>query len=279
MDGLESGSSLADIAGLDTADIFEALAQGRDNKLDPDYWTFKIMQYLYSYMPFGKMGRWFVPVILGYGIYKSLEKLVDIVKMGWTSLSTSAWYTSLKSQFSWLPDKERIAFDGEITQGDATTLQAGLLGVLPPYAAVIVTNMVKNEPAAGNGQALAACQTRLAQCEAALREANGTIAAYESGNYSGSQLRSSAVVTNPYARQTQAPVAGAQDRPQWWEAPAGQALGGIIGGIFGGQSSGQALAQTGTDDWWSDRVVRDRVIRDANSANNMGMKKFKTSNY
>jgi len=149
LDGIQAGSGLADSAGLNTEDIFEALAAGRD-KTDPDFYTFKIMQYLYSYMPFGKYGRWFVPILLVYGLYKAAEKAADLVQAGWGALKTSAFYQTINAATgNMLPKDERIAHFGEGSGFgfDTESLQIGIMSVAPPFVSMIVTNQLKREQA------------------------------------------------------------------------------------------------------------------------------------
>jgi len=143
----------ADVVGLKTEGIFESLAQGRD-KTDPDYWTFKIMQYLYEYLP----SRYLVPVFLGLGLWKAFELANELVQWFWKSYG-KGWWESAKSS---LGIKDAVARDFEGLPGaelGTAALQAGLMATLPPYAQAAI-HMLGNRtpqppaatgPATGNG--------------------------------------------------------------------------------------------------------------------------------
>lgn len=243
---------LADSADLPPQDMFEALANGRNKvggKTDPDYWTFKILQYLYEYVPFGKAGRWFVPVILGLGLYKAFEVIGDIIEAGWSSLKSSSMYQTLKEYIPFLPD--RIVRDGAGEVVGATSsklLQAGLMGVLPPYATMVVATLAPRVGTAANSDAKVAALTRENEQLKAALAATGKAS-------TGTLLPAS---YNPYmptvAPAAPAPVASAPvDNTPYWQ---------------------KALIDKGLD--W---LMSDRVVRDANAPTSFGTLRSGRSNY
>lgn len=161
LDGVQAASGLADCAGLQTEDLFEALAAGRE-KTDPDFYTFKIMQYLYSAIPFGKYGRWFVPILLVYGLYKAAEKATELIAAGFASLKSSAFYQSLNTMVGGILPDERVAhFGSGMGAGiDTESLQIGLMSVAPPFVSMVVMNQIRRESTpstnGGSGSAVTA---------------------------------------------------------------------------------------------------------------------------
>jgi len=290
MDALQTSSALAENAGVKTEDLYEALATGRD-KTDPDYWSFQIMKYLYTYMPFGVVGRWFVPIILGYGLFCSFAKIGELIGKGWDSLKGAEWFKAAgKATGLW--DRERVAFFAENSSMtasstvDSAMMQAGLLAILPPYAATIVAK------AGAPGASDPVLQTRLSQCEAALTSCRADLADAQArlNQYGDGSMYTNIMNTlNPYASARpqvmppmtsgyyQAPQVMPQARPSVGESLgvyAGKQVIDWLGNSLGGGNNNQ-------DDsgWYSDNVARDRVIRDVNGSTNLGLKMNSRSNY
>jgi len=150
--GLVAASMSADVVGLKTEGIFESLAQGRE-KTDPDYWTFKIMQYLYEYLP----SRYLVPVFLGLGLWKAFELAQQLVEWFWNEYG-KGWWESAKTSLG-IKDSVARDFDGLPGANLGTAaLQAGLMANLPPYAQAAVT-MLANRSSAPSRPVVAPAQT------------------------------------------------------------------------------------------------------------------------
>jgi len=294
MDALQTSSALAEGAGVKTEDLYEALATGRD-KTDPDYWSFQIMKYLYTYMPFGVVGRWFVPIILGYGLFCSFAKIGELIGKGWDSLKGAEWFKAAgKATGLW--DRERVAFFSENSSMtasstvDSAMMQAGLLAILPPYAATIVAKA--GAPSASDPvlqTRLSQCEAALAACRADLADAQARLSQYGDGSMYANIVNTtlnpySSAAPRPYPANTGGPMFGslpAAQQPQQQQRPnLGEQL-----GVYAGKQVidwlGNSIGGGNQDDsgWFSDNVARDRIIRDVNGSTNLGLKMNARSNY
>jgi len=243
-DGLTAASELSDAAGLGTEGIYEALAAGRD-KTDPDYWTFKIMQYLYEYVPFGKAGRWFVPVILGLGLYKAVEVIFDIVSSAWEALKGSPFYQTLKG---FLPLPDRVVRDDVGNSAQVQMLQTGLMAVLPPYAALAVQTLAPKIGTSSDKQ-LAAENAKLKKQVAELQQ----LCASTAPTYSLMPVRQQVSPT------VSAPPA-ASNNPDFSDILA---------------AKGVDWALNKIDEW----LASDRVVRDMNSSASLGLASRSRNNF
>jgi len=287
-DGLTSASAFCLTTNIGTEDLFAALAEGREQD-DPDYWTFNILKYLYKYMPFGSYGRWFVPVILGYGILCALSQAVDLIGKAYGALQTTSWFKDLKATLGF-DHSGRIAFDaGDISGSfDPQMVSAGLLAVMPPYAATIVSSHFKatNGGRTGDNSKLVAelrkCQSDAQKLAAALAQ-NGVdpnaVVAGSMPSYSGlEESYATGVATYPTfatgytpTRPTYPqPVVQQPQQPSFGEQVLIGAAPGI-GQAIGGWASGW-LDPNGNGSIWSDNVIRDRVVRDMNGPTELGMR-------
>jgi len=296
LDGLTTASTLADPAGVQTEELFKALADGRDVS-DPDFYTFSILEYMYKYMPFGKYGRWLVPVILGYGLLCALEKAVELISSAFSALQGNSLVQQAEAVFGFGPlasanaaatpgvKKDhfgRIAFDKGAIESvfDPKMMASGLVAVLPPYASTLVVNAYKS---AGNGEATAALQSECAKAKAdAQKLANALAQMGVDPNkvLAGMALPSQAPIQTTYVRPTYTQPVYAQPVQQMspLEQAGYQLLPSVVTGL--GNWIGSWGESNSGSSWEDDRVVRDRVVRDMNAATDLGLRTTsKRTNY
>jgi len=291
LDGLTTASTLADPAGVQTEDLFKALADGRD-VTDPDFYTFSLLEYMYKYMPFGKYGRWLVPILLGYGLLCALQKAIELISKGLGALQGNSLVQQAEALLGFGPlaggatatkdgmmrdHSGRIAFDKESVAAtfDPKLMASGLVAILPPYASTIVVQAFQS---AGNGTDTAQLQ---AECTKAKADAQLLARAFaDMGIDPNEIIRTGKIPAPTYAKPQQPtgmypyqtnysgqPVQQPQNGGlSAWEQAGIQLLPQVIGGI------GNWVGSWGEDDSYADRVVRDRVVRDMNSANDLGMR-------
>lgn len=288
-DGLTSASAFCLTTNIGTEDLFAALAEGREQD-DPDYWTFNILKYLYKYMPFGSYGRWFVPVILGYGILCALSQAAELIGKAYAALQTTSWFKDLKATLGF-DHSGRIAFDSSDISGsfDPAMVQAGLLAVMPPYAATIVSTHFKATQGGSNSATVAElrkCQADAQKLAAALAmngvDPNAVVAGSQPG-YSGMEgAFTNGYGINQFGANVQPkyprPVVQQPTKPNWYDPLIAPVIGGVASGLGGWAST--VFDPNGDGSMWTDNVIRDRVVRDMNGPDSLGMRPTgKRANY
>jgi len=137
-------------AQMPMEDVYEAMGDAIDmDKMDPDFWTYRIMQHLYGVLPFGRLGRWFVPILLVYGLYKAYEDISHLISEGYQWFKTHNILGEIGSFFGMggTAKDGRIARFGEDGVSgiglESAALQAALFSSVPTSLALLVNTVLQ----------------------------------------------------------------------------------------------------------------------------------------